>query len=701
VDIATLGLRIDGTQIVAAEAQLDKFSGAAQRAEKSTRAYQAAANDRISTSDIADAVAEYDRLHQTTASAHAEALKMNAAFDAQSGTVRRGTDGIGRLNNSLTVLARQATGTHPIVGQLADVVGTFAIGTAAMVPILAGIAAIAAGWRFMTRDAREAKETLEGALQVLKNIDKERATQREGGATQVTLNIVARELAKLQAEAEAMRQIVRAQPGTDAAVFAGARLSANQREQQALFEKALAGVAEREQELASERSEERRANLALRNRVNAATQAYSDLTEQIRALTEAANRQRAQVMGRVDEPMFLRALRGPDHRAVSGQNMLWAVPGPGDQSNQIEETAKRTLRTLERQRAAEEELERVRARANRALVRSLENVGRAYGGVADQILGIVAATLSLERVPMVSGGDKARGYGAAGLAGIGYGTSSGSAGIGALGGAASGFAIAGPTGAVVGGVDGIVSGLVESGKRAREAARVWDAAFRDFGRMFDDPSGLEASLRAISDQFDALQEQLFENAGAFADVKAASAGTREYEANRELIETRDRLIAQARELAEAEAQRFREDLDVRFLRAQGLEDEADALRRQIQQQREYEDAVKRGYDTATLAFLKEVQAAEAAEAAAERARQEWDRLLGVQNAPAGFDIRYYTEHYGGGWRPPTTGGGGPTDGDGVVVNGDVYIIDDDRAREPEDVRARVRRTLDLRKGLVR
>jgi tape measure domain-containing protein len=65
--------------------------------------------------------------------------------------------------------------------------------------------------------------------------------------------------------------------------------------------------------------------------------------------------------------------------------------------------------------------------------------------------------------------------------------------------------------------------------------------------------------------------------------------------------------------------RAQEDYRVRQLQAEGHTAEADALRAQLDQQREYQEAVKAGLDDATLAALALAQAAESARAAAEKA----------------------------------------------------------------------------------
>lgn len=105
--------------------------------------------------------------------------------------------GMHRLNNSLIVLARQATGTHPVVGQLVDVVGTFAIGTAKMVPILGGIAAIAGGFRIMSRDARESKKELEENLEVLQRIATQQSIEDRGGSARIAVQAAQEEARRI------------------------------------------------------------------------------------------------------------------------------------------------------------------------------------------------------------------------------------------------------------------------------------------------------------------------------------------------------------------------------------------------------------------------------------------------------------------------------------------------------------------------
>lgn len=64
----------------------------------------------------------------------------------------------GKLRQELVTLVRQATGTAPVVAQLATVIGEFAVGSTMVLGATAGIAAIAFAYRAITKDTREAKE---------------------------------------------------------------------------------------------------------------------------------------------------------------------------------------------------------------------------------------------------------------------------------------------------------------------------------------------------------------------------------------------------------------------------------------------------------------------------------------------------------------------------------------------------------------
>ena len=92
---------------------------------------------------------------------------------------------------------------------------------------------------------------------------------------------------------------------------------------------------------------------------------------------------------------------------------------------------------------------------------------------------------------------------------------------------------------------------------------------------------------------------------------------RQETALRELNAAKQEAIRKAEEAQTV--RRAQEDLGVRQLAAEGLTAEAEARRFQLDQQREYDDAVKAGRDAAFLAQLSQTQLAEAEQFAAEQA----------------------------------------------------------------------------------
>jgi tape measure domain-containing protein len=93
----------------------------------------------------------------------------------------------------------------------------------------------------------------------------------------------------------------------------------------------------------------------------------------------------------------------------------------------------------------------------------------------------------------------------------------------------------------------------------------------------------------------------------------------------------------AAEIAALETKERTESLQVRMLRAQGLDDEADALALQMEQERELLEARQAGYTEAELALLLQVQAAEKLQAAAEGVD---DAVTSATQAASTFEEEY-------------------------------------------------------------
>jgi hypothetical protein len=218
-------------------------------------------------------------------------------------------------------------------------------------------------------------------------------------------------------------------------------------------------------------------------------------------------------------------------------------------------------REAQRLAAAEEALADARLRANAALVTSLANVGRAYGGVTDQVLNLAAATMSIYqagRLPNATRTDRAVGYGSAALAGIGFGQSTGNPLMGGIGGGLAGAAmVAGPYGAILGATAGFVSGLLSQAERAKAAQRAWEITFQAFEDMFDTLT----PEQQVDRQFQRSFGMTVEEARGYVELFRGLEGV---ENIRRALESYDRQMKQAAETTKEQAAAERELYDARF-----------------------------------------------------------------------------------------------------------------------------------------
>ncbi|MGB0890168.1 MAG: hypothetical protein ACPGWS_07785, partial [Solirubrobacterales bacterium] len=267
VDLATLGLRVDFKPVTSAHGELDKLTAAGERAEAQAGQLASAAERgyrRAAGAARESAQAQVEALEREYTLAEAaikealvrgfitpkEAAKQgrlaaqayntsliqtidrasasgglnrntragSAAFVGLIGNLkdvdqagRRAGLGLGRLNDAFVTVARQATGTSPVVGKLVDTIGTFAIGTAYMVPVLAGLAAIGFAWQKITEDARKAKEAQEKAIKSALEAARIRSLGAAGGAAEELANSVAAESEIQGRLVELRQQLSRAQ----------------------------------------------------------------------------------------------------------------------------------------------------------------------------------------------------------------------------------------------------------------------------------------------------------------------------------------------------------------------------------------------------------------------------------------------------------------------------------------------------------
>jgi hypothetical protein len=309
------------------------------------------------------------------------------------------------------------------------------------------------------------------------------------------------------------------------------------------------------------------------------------------------------------------------------------------------------------------------------------------GGVAD------ASTVFN---PTSGGGGLGRGLGVAaiiagaGLTGYGvggalYSTSHGEFGNyarGAVGGAAAGAltgAAIGTTvlpglgtaaGAAIGAVTGFVAGILGVGSASKEAKRHLAELQKDLESSMaglratvahNDLAGQIAQVEADREQRRRAIEEAYQGGGRNSENVR-----RRTELLAEMNALEDKYVEQLKEEAAAKSRYFTEDLDVRALRAQGLDKQADALDFQHQQQREL-DEYRRTHDMTQpanqdqYARLQQVQAMEAQKRATDANTAAVNALTTtLTNAPSGFKIEPYIQQYAkampypGQWEAPTS-----------------------------------------------
>lgn len=664
-----------------AEEGFRRYDQAAERSIQKTEqlaqtigVYERGLKDRLGSGDILRAASDYDKLHQSVEDAHSEAIKMNEAMVQTAETSNQSVQGLGRLNSTLASMARQAAGVHPVMGQLANIVGTFALGTAVTTGVLAGMAAIAFAIRKIGEESRTTKERNQELFEELRALGQDKLGAQAPVAERALVaglesklrELVVRQLtARTAGVAETFlldREIQ--EVANQLGIARGGLRVAEERYGIESFEGPIPDP------LYRRRLEEEARRIALNN---SAFKLEDRLRDDYNALYGGGwfeGRRGAESMG-------------AGHQRTLSENVGIFGSRLADRERELDAAARKKAE-------AERELTKAREQANAALVMSLANVGRAYGGVTDQVLSLVSATLALSRMPgfrdgeTASLGDMARGYGTAALTGIGFGVSTGNPFLGGAGGAAAGFAMAGPGGAIIGGVAGIVSGLIEQGDRAAAARVQWERTFKAFNQMFDTLTPLESNLQGATAFFNQLVQATAAKEGvAFGAYLNSPEEARRYaeelqnfegwdsaqrfgRALEALIPLWEANIEKAEELAAAEEARFAEDLDVRALRAQGSNEEADALELRLRQEREYQAAVEAGYDDATLTQLKYVQGLEAEQLAKEELAETIRDVTSALNSPSGLNLSLYrwmaSGMFGGG------GGNGNAFGDDVVID---------------------------------
>lgn len=421
-------------QIAELEKAVNESAAAAERAGAS---YEVSADaimkyaqaQRLTADEVAAASEEYDKLFGSTEDlndvhaeairwnqhydqvvraqtkaveeAHTEALRMNAAFDAQNVAVATGVTGLGRINSTLASMARQAAGVHPVLGQVTNTLSTVALGAGTTTAVLAGIAAIGFAWRKLTEDERAAREETERTIAALDDL----VAKSGPGELPGQVRGSEQRLAELQEEMAGLRQRIafNRERGFDATA---------DRLQKELNEVALRSAAERERlraavsanaevlpevsvdvprtDRAAARARERRHDLAVKN-------LQADLAEIDRLEQEAAAAalEHDEAVAKVTQQLELEHIALTQGEVAAFRASL-AMQGWTEAEIAAAESAFRTNQALREQQEAADKLAQEELRALEDQARQVERAMRHMSDVVtDSFFAVIDGTESV------------------------------------------------------------------------------------------------------------------------------------------------------------------------------------------------------------------------------------------------------------------------------------------------------------------
>lgn len=586
---------------------------------------------------------------------------------------RRSHLGLGRLNNALVTVSRQAAGADPIVGRLVDTVGTFAIGLGPMTAILAGVTALALGWRHYTEDAREAREETERLTRELLEAARARQQGETGAVEEQLQSAVAarREAEEAFREAQEALQRRRRSGGSESTIEAAAErvreASRSVQEQLDAEAEAVAQLRERQIEVFQQQRDAQAAALMSLIEAGRATSTEVERTRELIRQNEAiierlagqgtteATERRAELIRQNEQ--LRDALRG-EREEVERATTAW---------DRYEEALRRALERLsdiptarvrvtlgsqatrERRRREDEAaqlstlpegaVDEILADLDAALERLGESADDA-GGAFDQTVGKIDVALR-STLALADGlgflDDSLRGA-LRGVSDVIGGISAGG-GAGALG--------------IVGGAVGFLGAIASLGgnedrkrleaernrllEQNNERLRAMEEALTG-GRSIVDYQGLQRAVDTLAgvDLSDLKGSGVpLRNLQGSVTQAAEDLGIELFDSMGVLIpgalEDLQRAVDLTIQKIEEEIAATENSLQIRQLVAEGRNEEAEALRLQIEFQEEYDEALKLG-GPALAAMVEETWAMEAAarEAAeAQREAAEASRLAAV------------------------------------------------------------------------
>ncbi len=310
-----------------------------------------------------DAASDYNRgvlevLDQTEG---IRAQRSGAVFTEIAGSLKhvdnegqRAGASMGRLNQTLVSHLRQVTQTSPAVGQLANVIGSMALGGAIMTGVLAGLAALAIGWRRITEDAREARKAQEGARESLERVIETRrvASLGPGGAIQEDAQKQRDRMAELERRIQAERASLATSGVTG---IDSPRIERMQREYDELLE-IVRGGEEAIRELRNQSLAKQQLDFHSQQRLAAASEAGDEELERVTNQLRRESDLRVSVAGAVGEEReaIIRLVNARHDLIASMQETDRASRDEKDAAREAAQEAERQADTYRRAREVSE-----------------------------------------------------------------------------------------------------------------------------------------------------------------------------------------------------------------------------------------------------------------------------------------------------------------------------------------------------------
>jgi hypothetical protein len=594
----------------------------------------------ISPQELQDASRRYDA--------------MRANLEGVTETAKRSGMEMGRLRSSITTVAASALQSAPGVAQFGSVIGSLALGSAATVGIMAGLAAIGYAYQKITQDARDATAAQKD---LLKEFDRIAHMDVRGQGAAASLLFSgdpnSSDAMTRQSVADLQRQRAELQRRAQASTMVGGRggfarvLTDDAKEAIGPLQKVNAELERRNRLLLSVTGPGGslgRAGLA-QAAEDLPGQVTKDIEERKRAARDAARE--AEAAAKRDHDLRLANLTVEidtavrKTRAKNDQEAAQVKANLAGVAAEVERVQKAYAAANPATDPKEKQYQdAMRQEWRRGLDAMLTGGLRSWSSFFDSVFGLFRRLMDRMEA---AGKDSGALYGAlklggaalsGGMAGFSvgqqvYSSSHGGFGNtarGALGGAAAG-ALAGsafgPVGTAVGAVTGLIGGIIGIGSASKEAAKAMAEAVKNVTLSMD---SLRATVKndTLGQAIAAVEADRAARAKQIEDAwSGGGAGSDRVlwrtQQHKELNALEDERIRQLREEYAITQKRAYEDLQVRSLAAQGRSREAEALRLQLAQQREMEQYVKDKADPATIALLAQVQAQEKLAAATNRA----------------------------------------------------------------------------------